>query len=115
MAILAQHQMIGELYRDIHIRVYKDGRYDDTINVGMWLLVGEDRQLRFYTDDKYSNPPMYRPISDELERFRAFAKCVLSLADVGDRYEVKGGDMVLNLHSYAVKHGITAESLKVPE
>ena len=68
MARLTQHKMIGELYRDIHIQVYRGGSYDDTLNIGMWLVVGEDGKLRFYTDDQHKL--MYRPINDELERLK---------------------------------------------
>ena len=72
MARLAQHGIIGELYRDIYIQVYKDGSYSDTLNIGDWLVEGEDGKLRLYTDETHAL--MYRPISDELERLRAFAR-----------------------------------------
>ena len=77
LARLTQHGMIGELFRDIHIQVYKGGSYDDTINIGMWLVVGENSKLRIYTDDQHKL--MYRPIDDELERLRAFAREVIKL------------------------------------
>ena len=57
---LAQHGMIGELFRDIYIQVYKDGSYNDTINIGDWLVEGEDGKLRLYTDETHAL--MYRPI-----------------------------------------------------
>ena len=65
---LAQHGMIGELYRDTYIQVYKDGSYSDTLNIGDWLVEGEDGKLRFYDDETHAL--MYRPISDELERLK---------------------------------------------
>ena len=77
LARLTQHGMIGELFRDIHIQVYKGGSYDDTINIGMWLVVGENSKLRIYTDDQHEL--MYRPIDNELERLRAFAREVIKL------------------------------------
>ena len=69
---LAQHGMIGELYRDIYMQVYKDGSYSDTLNIGDWLVEGEDGKLRIYDDETHTL--MYRPIDDELERLRAFAR-----------------------------------------
>ena len=75
MARLAQHGMIGELFRDIYIQVYKDGSYSDTLNIGDWLVEGEDGKLRLYTDETHAL--MYRPISDELERLRAFARKII--------------------------------------
>ena len=72
---LAQHGMIGELYRDIYIQVYKDGSYSDTLNIGDWLVEGEDGRLRIYDDETHAL--MYRPINDELERLRAFAREVI--------------------------------------
>ena len=67
---LAQHGMIGELFRDIYIQVYKDGSYSDTLNIGDWLVEGEDGKLRLYTDGQHKL--MYQPIDDELERLRAY-------------------------------------------
>lgn len=91
LARLTQHDMIGELYRDIHIQVYRGGSYDDTLNIGMWLVVGEDSKLRLYTDDQHKL--MYRPISDELERLRAFAREILDR----DRGDDIGGDELQEL------------------
>ena len=68
MGVLARYSMIGELFRDIHIQVYKDGSYSTTVNIGSWLVIGEDEKLRFYTDEKHKL--MYQPINDELERLR---------------------------------------------
>ncbi len=96
---LTQHGMIGELYRDIYIQVYKDGSYSDTLNIGDWLVEGEDEKLRIYDDETHAL--MYRPIDGELERLRAFAREVL-----------------LERHSHlylSVKLGINLQSLKAPE
>ena len=103
---LAQHGIIGELYRDIYIQVYKDGSYSDTLNIGDWLVEGEDGKLRLYTDETHAL--MYRPISDELERLRAFAREIVCR----DRSNAIGAytiDLISN------RHGITPESLKAPE
>ena len=97
LARLTQHGMIGELFRDIHIQVYKGGSYDDTINIGMWLVVGENSKLRIYTDDQHKL--MYRPIDDELERLRAFAREILDR----DRGDDIGGD---ELQEVGEKHGL---------
>ena len=83
---LAQHGMIGELYRDIYIQVYKDGSYSTTVNVGSWLVEGEDWKLRIYDDETHAL--MYRPISDELERLRAFAREAMNASDNGILVEV---------------------------
>lgn len=91
LARLTQHGMIGELFRDIHIQVYKGGSYDDTINIGMWLVVGEDSVLRFYPDEKFRL--MYQSINDELERLRAFAREILDR----DRGDDVGGDELQEL------------------
>ncbi len=125
MARLTQHKMIGELYRDIHIQVYRGGSYDDTIDIGMWLVVGKDGALRLYTDDQHKL--MYRPIeskevdveftddeveclrigiavqNEELERLRALRLDVLSLIahgfkDVDTHY----------LKAIVEKHGVAA-------
>lgn len=98
---LAQHGMIGELFRDIHIQVYKDGSYSTTVNVGSWLVKGEDGKIRFYDDATFKL--MYQPISDELERLRAFKLDVLSLIahgfqDVDTHY----------LKAIVEKHGMAA-------
>lgn len=52
--------------------------------------------------------------NEELERLRAFAECVLSLADTVKNFGFKDVDIDC-LYRYAVKHGITAEPLKAPE
>ncbi len=101
LARLTQHKMIGELYRDIHIQVYRDGSYDDTLNIGMWLVVGEDSKLRIYTDDQHKL--MYRPIDDELERLRAFAREIIGHADY------------LEVWSAAARHRLIDGSMKVVE
>lgn len=94
MARLAQHGIIGELYRDIYIQVYKDGSYSDTLNIGDWLVEGEDGKLRLYTDETHAL--MYRPIDDELERLRAFKQDALDMSDE-DR---------LLLYGLAVQYGL---------
>ena len=91
---LAQHGMIGELFRDIYIQVYKDGSYSDTLNIGDWLVEGEDGRLRIYDDETHAL--MYRPISDELERLRAFKQDALDMSDE-DR---------LLLYGLAVQYGL---------
>lgn len=91
---LAQHGMIGELFRDIYIQVYKDGSYSTTVNVGSWLVEGEDGKLRFYDDETHAL--MYRPIGDETERLKAFAKDALDMSDE-DR---------LLLYGLAVQYGL---------
>ena len=90
---LAQHGMIGELYRDIYIQVYNDGSYSATLNIGDWLVEGEDGKRRFYDDETHAL--MYRPISDELERCKAFALEIiakgsddLSVLSAGVRYKL---------------------------
>ncbi len=103
MARLTQHNMIGELYRDIHMQVYRGGSYDDTLNIGMWLVVRENGELCFYTDDQHKL--MYRPIDDELERLRAFAREIVCR----DRGNAIG---TYTIDRISRKHGITAESLK---
>lgn len=76
--LLARHGMIGELFRDNqYIQVYHEQSYDSTLRKSDWLLVGEDSVLRFYPDEKFRL--MYQPISDELERLRAFAREVIKL------------------------------------
>jgi hypothetical protein len=112
MAFLAQHGMIGELFRDIHIQVYKDGSYSTTLNIGSWLIEGEDSKLRIYDDETHKL--MYQPIvkNDELERLKveneklkAFALAILNLECPGFQRWQK--------ESIAEKYGITADSLKV--
>lgn len=105
LARLTQHGMIGELFRDIHIQVYKGGSYDDTINIGMWLVVGEDSKLRIYTDDQHKL--MYRPIDDELERLRACLLEIITLDCPGFQAWQKA--------CVAEKYGITEEYLKAHE
>ena len=103
---LAQHGMIGELFRDIYIQVYKDGSYSDTLNIGDWLVEGEDGKLRLYTDETHAL--MYRPIDDELERLRAFARDIVC-RDRGNAIGSYTIDLISN------RHGITPESLKAHE
>ena len=115
---LTQHKMIGELYRDIHIQVYKGGSYDDTLNIGMWLVIGEDQKLRFYTDDQHAL--MYRPIDDELERLRAFAREMLDIETMrdmdSDKLELIGRQYGLVVPRAGWRGGFDlAESLKVSE
>jgi len=76
MEFLAKHGMIGELFRAVSIMVRKQGCIVYTLHHGEWLVEGEDKVLRFYTDDAYR--PMYQPINDELERLRAFAREVIA-------------------------------------
>ena len=103
---LAQHGIIGELFRDIYIQVYKDGSYSDTLNIGDWLVEGEDGKLRLYTDETHAL--MYRPISDELERLRAFARDIVC-RDRGNAIGSYTIDLISN------RHGITPEFLKAHE
>ena len=91
---LAQHGMIGELFRDIYIQVYKDGSYSDTLNIGDWLVEGEDGKLRLYTDATHAL--MYRPISDELQRLRAYMLDTLIHGYTAHDAGVKHGFMVFN-------------------
>lgn len=105
LARLTQHGMIGELFRDIHIQVYKGGSYDDTINIGMWLVVGEDSVLRFYPDEKFRL--MYQSINDELERLRSCLLEIITLDCPGFQAWQKA--------CVAEKYGITEEYLKAHE
>ena len=102
---LAQHGMIGELFRDIYIQVYKDGSYSDTLNIGDWLVEGEDGRLRIYDDETHAL--MYRPISDELERLRACLLEIITLDCPGFQAWQKA--------CVAEKYGITEEYLKAHE
>ena len=86
---LAQHGMIGELYRDTYIQVYKDGSYSDTLNIGDWLVEGEDGKLRFYDDETHAL--MYRPIDDELERL----KCEIERLKVLERQGLENFNLLL--------------------
>lgn len=96
--LLAQHGMVGELFRDNqYIQVYYEQSYDSTLSQSDWLLVGEDSVLRFYSDEKFRL--MYRPIDDELERLRAFAREILDR----DRGDDIGGD---ELQEVGEKHGL---------
>jgi len=92
LGFLARHEMIGEMYREgQHIMIYREQKYFDTLDRGMWLVEGEDKLLRIYDNETYQL--MYRPISDEPERLRAFAREILDydrggdeLRDVGKKY-----------------------------
>lgn len=86
---LAQHGMIGELFRDIYIQVYKDGSYSDTLNIGDWLVEGEDERLRIYDDETHAL--MYRPIDDELERL----KCEIERLKVLERQGLENFNLLL--------------------
>lgn len=82
LGFLARHEMIGELYRDgAHILVRYDNCIYNSINHGTWVLEGEDGKIRFYDDETFKL--MYRPIDDELERLRAFARKIISEAILG--------------------------------
>ena len=89
MERLAQHGMIGVLFRDIYIQVYKDGSYSTTVNVGSWLVEGEDGKLRFYDDETHAL--MYRPIDDELERL----KCEIERLKVLERQGLENFNLLL--------------------
>lgn len=102
---LAQHGMIGELYRDIYIQVYKDGSYSTTVNIGSWLVEGEDGKLRIYDDETHAL--MYRPIDDLPERLKALVLCILELP-----VEIA---FVSRLRELAKERGISIESLKAYE
>lgn len=86
---LAQHGIIGELYRDIYIQVYTDGSYSDTLNIGDWLVEGEDGRMRLYTDGQHKL--MYRPINDELERL----KCEIERLKVLERQGLENFNLLL--------------------
>ncbi len=96
MERLAQHGMIGELFRDIHIQVYKEGSYSDTLNIWDWLVERENGQLCFYDDETHAL--MYRPISDELERLREF---------ISDVYDIEMDQKVVDrIMELSLKHGV---------
>ena len=78
LGFLARNSIIGELYRDNeYILIKQDGCIATSIKHGIWILKGEDGVIRFYSDAKFRL--MYRPIDDELERLRAFAREVIKL------------------------------------
>lgn len=71
MGLLARGGLIGELYRDNqYILIRSDGTVDTSIKHGTWVLMGEDRKIRFYSDDDMKL--MYIPIvkNDEMEQLR---------------------------------------------
>ena len=106
MGMLARNAMIGELYRGGEfILVYHDGGMLTSLNRGTWVLIGEDERVRFYSDADMQM--MYRPINDELERLRAFARDILNLeCPEFQSWQKK---------CIAGKHGITVDILKAPE
>lgn len=104
MMFLLKHRMIGNEYRADSIMVRKHGFIVHTLYHTDWLVEGEDSILRFYKDEKYRL--MYQPINDEFERLRAFALEIIDLECPGFQRWQK--------ECIAEKHGITAESLKVP-
>lgn len=95
LGFLTKHEMIGEVYREgKYIMIRSEQKYFDTLAQEMWLLEGEDKQLRIYENDTFKL--MYRPIveesisqsgllNDELERLRAFARDVLNREGFGIR------------------------------
>jgi hypothetical protein len=95
---LTQHGMIGELYRDIYIQVYNEGSYSDTLNIGDWLVEGEDEKLRIYDDETHAL--MYRPMGkdDELERLREF---------ISDVYDIEMDQKIVDrIMELSLKHGV---------
>ena len=94
---LAKNSIIGELYRgNEYILIKQDGCIATSIRHGIWILKGEDGVVRYYSDSQHKL--MYRPISDELERLRAFAREVIDCDSYGT-------------YSLALEYGI----LKAPE
>ena len=71
LGFLAKNSIIGELYRgNEYILIKQDGCIATSIRHGIWILKGEDGVIRYYSDSQHKL--MYRPISDELERLRAY-------------------------------------------
>lgn len=102
LGFLAKNSIIGELYRgNEYILIKQDGCIATSIRHGIWILKGEDGVIRYYSDSQHKL--MYRPISDELDRLRAFKLDVLSLIahgfqDVDTHY----------LKAIVEKHGMAA-------
>lgn len=105
-ALLAQHGMIGELFRQGNfIHVFSQQSYYTTLGRDHWLIEGEDGQLRNYIGEKFKL--MYRPIDDELERLRAF---------VSDVYDIEmSQNVVESIMKLSRKHGSFPVSKKAPE
>ena len=104
---LAKNSIIGELYRgNEYILIKQDGCIATSIRHGIWILKGEDGVIRYYSDSQHKL--MYRPISDELERLRAFARDIVC-RDRGNAIGSYTIDLISN------RHGITPESLKAHE
>ena len=92
LGFLAKNSIIGELYRgNEYILIKQDGCIATSIRHGIWILKGEDGVIRYYSDSQHKL--MYRPISDELERLRAFAREILDR----DRGDDIGGDELQEL------------------
>ena len=94
LGFLAKNSIIGELYRgNEYILIKQDGCIATSIRHGIWILKGEDGVIRYYSDSQHKL--MYRPISDELERYKAFAREIiakgsddLSVLSAGVRYKL---------------------------
>ena len=114
LGFLAKNSIIGELYRgNEYILIKQDGCIATSIRHGIWILKGEDGVIRYYSDSQHKL--MYRPISDELERLRAFAREIIAWGS--DDLAVRSLAVVSKLLIPA-KHGRAldlAESLKAPE
>ena len=107
LGFLAKNSIIGELYRgNEYILIKQDGCIATSIRHGIWILKGEDGVIRYYSDSQHKL--MYRPINDELERLRAFARDIVC-RDRGNAIGSYTIDLISN------RHGITPESLKAPE
>ena len=107
LGFLAKNSIIGELYRgNEYILIKQDGCIATSIRHGIWILKGEDGVIRYYSDSQHKL--MYRPINDELERLRAFARDIVC-RDRGNAIGSYTIDLISN------RHGITPESLKAHE
>ena len=107
LGFLAKNSIIGELYRgDEYILIKQDGCIATSIRHGIWILKGEDGVIRYYSNSQHKL--MYRPIDDELERLRAFAREIVC-RDRGNAIGAYTIDLISN------RHGITPESLKAHE
>lgn len=76
LGFLAKNLIIGELYcGNEYILIKQDGCIATSIKHGIWILKGEDGVIWYYSDSQHKL--MYRPIDDELERLRAFAREII--------------------------------------
>lgn len=61
IAFLLKHDIRGALFRECQfLQLYTKSCYVDTLEHSDWLVEGEDRKLRFYTDAEHR--VMYQPI-----------------------------------------------------